>query len=58
MDNAAKFRQYAEDCRRLAAKANEKDRVALLEIAQAWIVCAEDLERRARNKRKDESTDA
>jgi len=57
MDNAAKFRQYAEDCRRLAAKANEKDRVALLEIAQAWIVCAEDLERRARKKQEGESTD-
>ena len=57
MDNAAKFRQYAEDCRRLAAKANEKDRVALLEIAQAWITCAEDLERRARNKRTGEPTD-
>ena len=57
MDNAAKFRQYAEDCRRLAAKANEKDRVALLEIAQAWITCAEDLERRARKKREGESSD-
>lgn len=46
-DTAARFRSYAAECRRLAQRASEKDRKVLLEIATAWMACAEDAERRA-----------
>ena len=39
--NAKKFRDYAAECRRLARTASERDRAVLIEIADAWIVCAE-----------------
>lgn len=48
MDEAGKFRQYAVECRRLAQKAAAKDRTVLLEIADAWIACAEEAERKAK----------
>ena len=41
MDDAEKFRQYAAECRRLAEKSSAKDKAVLLEIADAWIACAE-----------------
>jgi hypothetical protein len=45
--NAKKFRDYAAECRRMAAQSSsEKDRMVLMEIAQAWTVCAEEVERR------------
>ena len=43
--NAQKFRDYAAECRRLAQRASEKDRIVLMEIADAWMACAEDAER-------------
>jgi hypothetical protein len=43
-ENAKKFRDYAAECRRLAQRASENDRKVLMEIADAWIVCAEDAE--------------
>jgi hypothetical protein len=43
--NASKFRDYAAECRRLARTASERDRAVLIEIAEAWIVCAEQVER-------------
>jgi hypothetical protein len=47
MESPAKFREYAEECKRLAKiAANETDRAALLEIAQAWLACAEQAERK------------
>jgi hypothetical protein len=50
MQNPAKFREYAEECKRLAkTAANEKDRIALLEIAEAWLACSLEAERK--NKR-------
>jgi hypothetical protein len=49
--NAKKFHAYAAECRRMAGFA-EKDRVVLIEIAQAWIVCAEHAEREAKRRRK------
>ena len=52
MDEAEKFRQYAAECRRLAERAAAKDRAALLEIADAWIACAEDADRKATNAEK------
>jgi hypothetical protein len=44
--NAKKFRDYAAECRRLAQRASEKDRKVLMEIAEAWIACAEEAERK------------
>lgn len=41
MDDIDKYRQYAAECRRLAAKSSAKDKAILLEIAEAWIACAE-----------------
>jgi hypothetical protein len=49
---AKKFRDYAAECRRLARTASESDRVVLIEIAEAWIVCAEQAERGAKRHRK------
>jgi hypothetical protein len=47
MQSPAKFREYAEECKRLAKRsANEKDRAALLEIADAWLACAREAERK------------
>jgi hypothetical protein len=43
-DDPIKFRRYAEECRRLANDM-PAHRAALLEIAEAWIVCAERAER-------------
>jgi hypothetical protein len=45
MDEQEKYRQYAAECRRLAAKSPAKDRAILLEIAEAWLACAEGAER-------------
>ena len=50
--NVKKFRDYAAECRRMAGAASEKDRVVLIEIAQAWMVCAEQAERTAKHRRK------
>ena len=47
--SAKRFRDYAAECRRMAAQsASEKDRMVLMEIAQAWTVCAEEAERKTR----------
>ena len=45
MDDVEKYRQYAAECRRLAEKSSAKDKAVLLEIAEAWIACAERAER-------------
>ncbi|HYQ06970.1 MAG TPA: hypothetical protein VER26_08315 [Xanthobacteraceae bacterium] len=50
--NPRKFREYAAECRRLAHVASEKDRAMLIEIAEAWVVCAEEVERDAGRRRK------
>jgi hypothetical protein len=50
--NAQKFRDYAAECRRLARTASETDRAVLIEIAEAWIVCAEQAEREAKRRRR------
>ncbi len=44
--NAQKFRDYAAECRRLAQRGSEKDRKVLMEIADAWEVCAQEAERK------------
>jgi hypothetical protein len=50
--SAQKFRDYAAECRRLARTASGTDRAVLIEIAEAWIVCAEQAERDAKRRRK------
>jgi hypothetical protein len=51
-EDAKKFRGYAAECRRLASTASERDRPVLLEIAEAWITCAQEAERAAKRGRK------
>jgi hypothetical protein len=46
MQNPAKLRQYADECRRLARTAKLEDKDVLLQIAKAWDECAADAERR------------
>ena len=36
MQEAEKYRQYAAECRRMAAKANNNDKHVLSNIAEAW----------------------
>ena len=43
MQNAAQYRDYAEQCRALAKKANTATRQKLLKIAEAWERCADEL---------------
>ena len=50
--DAEKLRDYAAECHRLARAASEKDRAVLIEIADAWIACAEQVERKAGRHRK------
>jgi hypothetical protein len=44
-DNAKKFREYAAECGRMARTVSEADRAVLMQIAQAWIACAEEVEK-------------
>jgi hypothetical protein len=52
MENAKKFREYAAECRRLAQRASEKDSKVLMEIAAAWMSCAEEAERKEKSAEK------
>jgi hypothetical protein len=45
MQNPAQYRRYAEECKRLAQQALPEHKATLLEIAKAWIACAEEVER-------------
>jgi hypothetical protein len=55
MQDAAKFREYAEQCKKLAQNAaTEKDRKALLEIAQAWLNSASEAERKSNKGTKND----
>jgi hypothetical protein len=42
MESVEQYRQYAEECRRLAERAAPKEKVAILEIAEAWDECAKE----------------
>jgi len=50
--NAQKFRDYAAECRRLARTASGTDRAVLIEIAEAWILCAEQAEQAERDTKR------
>ena len=58
MESADKYRQFAEDCRRLAGKAAAKDRAVLLEIAEAWEQCAKDAGRKTEKTTDGKDTDS
>jgi hypothetical protein len=47
MDDPSVYRKYAEECERLAKSMSPTDRKVMLEIAQAWLVCAKEAERKA-----------
>jgi hypothetical protein len=53
-DDPNLFRQYAAECRRLADHASEKDRAVLLEIADAWLSCAGQAERKMQTGAKND----
>ena len=55
-DDPIKFRRYAEECRRMANDL-PAHRAALLEIADAWIVCAERAERALGKNGQDHAPD-
>ncbi len=50
MLDPATYRKYAEECRRLATTAPEKDRRLLVEHAAAWLQLAEEVERKSDDK--------
>jgi histone H3/H4 len=58
MESAEKYRQFAEDCRRLADKATSKDRIVLLEIAEAWEQCAKEAGRKTEMRTDGKDTDS
>ena len=53
MQDAEKYRQFAKDCIRLAAKAASKDKAVLLKIAEAWEQQAKLAEARTTGGQKD-----
>jgi hypothetical protein len=40
-EDADEFREYAAQCQRMAERVSGNDREVLLEIANAWLDCAE-----------------
>jgi hypothetical protein len=58
MESTEKYRQFAEDCRRLADKATAKDRIVLLEIAEAWEQCAKEAGRKTERRTDGKDTDS
>jgi histone H3/H4 len=58
VESAEKYRQFAEDCRRLAGKAAPKDKIVLLEIAEAWEQCAKDAGRKTEKTTDGKDTDS
>ncbi len=47
-----KFREYAKECERIAKTLAPRERARMMEIAKAWIDCAEQEEQRLHNKRR------
>jgi hypothetical protein len=50
MQDAKTYRQYAEDCRRIAETMSAKDKTVLLEMAKVWEERAEDADRAGKGK--------
>jgi hypothetical protein len=45
MPEAKTYRQYAADCRRIAKTMNQRDGAILLQMAEAWDMRADDVEK-------------
>jgi len=45
MQNPTKFKEFAEDCKRLAKTAATEHKTILLQMADAWQRCAEEAEK-------------
>jgi hypothetical protein len=56
MKDVMKFREYAEDCRRLSKNMKPEHKATLLEIADAWDQCADEAEREAGKDEKKKGT--
>jgi hypothetical protein len=54
MQDSKTYRDYAEDCRRIAQTMNGKDRQALLEMAKAWELRAAEAERQGGQRKASE----
>jgi hypothetical protein len=52
MQNPARFREYAEECRRLAQQSTGENKATLLIIADAWTNCAIEAERNQQSRGK------
>jgi hypothetical protein len=50
MQDSNTYRQYASDCRRIAATMNARDKAVMMEMAKVWDERAEDAERIERGK--------
>ncbi len=50
MQSPSRYRQYAQDCERIAREGAPQHRAVLLEIAEAWRRCAEEAERQKNAK--------
>jgi hypothetical protein len=51
MDDPALYKKYADECKRLAKTMSPADRKVMLEIADAWLACAKEAERKASGER-------
>jgi hypothetical protein len=51
MDDPAIYRKYADECKRLAKTMSPADRKVMLDIAEAWLLCAKEAERKASGKK-------
>jgi hypothetical protein len=52
MQDSKQYRQYAADCRRLAATMGSKDKEILLTMAEAWEARAQEAERKESGNRE------
>jgi hypothetical protein len=50
MQDAKTYRQYADDCRRIAETMNGKDKATMLEMAKVWDERAQEADRTGKNK--------
>jgi hypothetical protein len=50
--DAEQFREFAAECRRMARTAVDRDRMVLMEIAEAWSLCAEEAEKNGKRNRQ------
>jgi hypothetical protein len=45
MDDSFLYKKYAEECKRLAKALTLADRKVMLEMAEAWLLCAQKADR-------------